>query len=276
VTFFYPNDTEYHKDKTHVSNSMLTDLKRSPKLFMQKHIAETVKTTPSKAMRIGTLLHALVLEEGSFDRCFIIAPEVKRNTTAGKLAWEGFLNEAGNRTIVDYDEYKTAVSMREALRQHDRFELYFRRTDDTHIERGFRFQWLGVDCRAKPDFLTRHVLIDVKTTDDPSPEGFKQSVKKYGYHRQAAMYSIAVNECYGFKPTFRFACVGNTAPHDVAFYSPSEKVLEQGRLEMEALLENYKRCKASGRWIPEWSVAVNPLEDLGWYDANIYETEEAA
>ena len=276
MTFFYANDAEYHADKTHVSNSMLTDLKRSPKLFMQKHIAETVKTTPSKAMRIGTLLHALVLEEGAFDRCFIIAPDVKRNTTAGKQAWEGFLNEAGERTIVDYDEYKTAVSMREALLQHDRFERAFKRTEDTHVERGFTFQWLGVDCKAKPDFVKRSVCIDIKTTDDPSLEGFQRSVFKYGYHGQAAFYSIAINEAYGWKPKFLFACVGNSEPYDTAVYMLDQDVIEQGQSEIEALLREYKARLASGKWSPEWSEGVCRISKPRWYDANIYETEEAA
>ena len=266
--------SDYHSDHKRVSNSMLSVLKQSPKLFKQQFIDGDFVQSETKSMRLGTLLHAKVLEPDSFDDRFIINPNVDRRTKEGKARWDAFVTEIGTRTIIDVEELLVAARMANALLGHGSVSGWL--LQDGLIEKRIDFHWLGVDCRAKPDYFNEHVCLDVKTCVDPSPEGFQRSVFKYGYHRQAAFYSIAISEVYGWRPTFLFACVGNSDPYDVACYQLSRESIEQGQSEIEELLREYKTRKDLNRWLPAWSSGLCVIEKPRWYDANIYETEDVA
>ena len=266
--------SDYHSDHMRISNSMLSVLKQSPKLFMRQFIAGQNIGYESRSMQIGTLLHAIVLEPDSFDEKFIGAPKIDRRTKDGKSAWEAFIAEANGKQIVDIEDVATARTMADSIKDHAGIKRWLDgKSSKAMIEKRIDFDWLGVPCKSKPDYFNPLTCIDLKTCVDPSPEGFQRSVFKYGYHRQAAFYSIAINEVYGWKPKFLFACVGNSEPYDTAVYMLEQDVIEQGQSEIEALLREYKARLASGKWSPEWSEGVCRISKPRWYDANIYETE---
>ena len=99
-----------------------------------------------------------------------------------------------------------------------------------------------IKCKGKVDCVyTRpvgnknpKVLIDVKTTQDASPESFKRTAYRYGYHRQSAFY------LNGFEADeFWFAVVEKEAPYRTALYKASEEFIEAGRREISELLTKY-------------------------------------
>jgi hypothetical protein len=98
-------------------------------------------------------------------------------------------------------------------------------------------------------------------------------VLSFGYHRQAAFYLHGCREAYQGIRDFIFVCVGNSAPHDVACYTLSEELLEQGRLEVEALLREYRDRKQHNDWTPQWSKVLGLIDKPKWYDADLFEYE---
>lgn len=276
MSVFYENDKEYFADHSRISNSMLTELKKSAKGFHRQYILGERQQRDSKAMRIGTLVHGLLLEPKALAERIIVAPKINRRTKEGQAAYDAFLTEALGKVIVDPDELATARNMVEEVNTRVDFRPFKERFEDSKavIEKGIRFDWLGVPCKAKPDFVNNRWCIDVKTTDDPSPSGFARSVLKYGYHRQAALYSIGCKEVYGTPWNFVFVVVGNSEPYDTAVYTLSRELYEQGVDEVSALLQEYKARLASGKWAAEWSSGINVIEKPRWYDAGIYEMEE--
>lgn len=278
MSVFYESDKEYFADNSRISNSMLTELKKSAKGFHRQYILGERQQRDSKAMRIGTLVHGLLLEPQALAERIIVAPKINRRTKEGQAAYDAFLTEALGKVIVDPDELATARNMVDEVNTRVDFKPFKERFEDrnANIEKGIQFEWFHIQCKAKPDFVSgsRIFCIDVKTTDDPSPSGFARSVLKYGYHRQAALYSIGCREVYGCKPNFVFVVVGNSEPYDTAVYTLSQELYGQGAHEVAALLHEYKARLASGNWAAEWSSGINVIEKPRWYDAGIYEMEE--
>jgi exodeoxyribonuclease VIII len=272
-------DENYHDDRTRVSSSMLSVLKKSSTAFYRQFIADggkpEEKETPQ--MRLGTLVHSLVLEPHLFEDQYIVLPDGDYRTKA----FQAFKTDAEsqvlaskaagvNLSIIYQHELDTAKIMAHRLRQHDVFGRCYTMLPTWRVEEKIEFEWLGVQCKAKPDAFADSFIFDIKTTADPSPDAFARQIFDRGYHRQAAFYRIAVNELLGVKPTFFFVTVQNCEPYDVAMHDLDDESLELGREEVEALLREYKRRLETGNWIPEWGSGVNPIEKPKYYDPKIY------
>jgi exodeoxyribonuclease VIII len=117
------------------------------------------------------------------------------------------------------------------------------------------------------------VIVDVKTTQDASPEAFAGSVAKFGYHRQAAMYCRGVEEAYGATCRLIFIAVCSNPPHDVGVYELSMAAIDQGAAEVVSLLEEYKRRKETHDWKSAWSRGVVELSLPRWYRPSFYGDE---
>ena len=89
-------------------------------------------------------------------------------------------------------------------------------------------------CKGKADYWNkdRNILVDIKTTQDSSPEGFRKSAYKYGYDRQASFYL----DGFGVEQ-FWFIVIEKSAPYNMAIYNCSEEFLEEGRAKYKHLLD---------------------------------------
>jgi len=267
--------SNYYSDHTRVSNSMLSVLKKSPSEFKRIYIdGEDRKETPS--MRIGTALHCLVLEPNEFRRRYAVIPEINRKTKEGKeafAAWSAFHHASihlEQSEIVKINEMALAIW---GSSLPTRLLSYPGNDASVSIEKPIEFDWLDIACNAKIDLVGRGAVVDLKSTADPSPSGFARSVLSFGYHRQAAFYLHGCREVYQGIRDFIFVCVGNSAPFDVACYTLSEELLEQGRLEVEALLREYRDRKQHSDWTPQWSKVLGLIDKPKWYDAELFEYE---
>jgi hypothetical protein len=140
-------NAQYHADTTKLSNSMLSILKRSPKLFFRYYIAQSLAIPEStQSMELGSMVHTMVLEPDEFESryakpiqgldrvrvagkaawdCFeqkanindlyIVKPEINRKTNEGKKQWEAFLVEANGRNQIAEEDYRTAEAFLGAL-----------------------------------------------------------------------------------------------------------------------------------------------------------------
>jgi exodeoxyribonuclease VIII len=118
-----------------------------------------------------------------------------------------------------------------------------------------------VDCKARPDWLTPdNIIVDLKTTEDASPRGFAQSVRKYRYDVQAAFYSDGLEaatgkECEGFF----FIAVEKSPPFLCAVYFLGADDLLEAKQKYQKNLLTYRLCKESGIW-SGYSEIVTKLE----------------
>jgi len=107
----------------------------------------------------------------------------------------------------------------------------------------------GIDVKCRPDYYKEDIgiVVDLKTTDDASPQGFSKAVANFGYHTQASFYLKVLEsmELNAFK--FVFIAVEKKPPYMVGIYELDYESLQKGCRNIEKAfkllneLDNFKR-----------------------------------
>ena len=192
----------------------------------------------------GRLQHCLFLEPHVFHDEFIVAPKVDRRTKSGKAEYEDFTAIVGDRSIVTQDLYDACQARVEVL------QAFVPQKDDK-TELSIVFDYYGHLCKARFDMLQNNVIIDLKTCRDASPKGFKQAVRNFGYHQQAAFY-LAAAASAGLTEVdrFQFLAVQKQHPYPYAVYELSDEAIEYGRALNEKAIDQMEHCKKTGVYTP--------------------------
>lgn len=211
MTITEETNEAYHSDTKYLSRSMLMEFVDRPSIFHGRYIANTIpRREATESMVRGTIIHSLVLEPLN-DIITFIPREIQsadgKNTT--KAAKE-FVDQvrADGKFPVGVKEYgeriKPAVeAVKVCLRA-----MNVRRNDV--YERSLRWENAdsGVLCRCKPDIICRRdnitVIIDLKTTDELTNEGFTYSVRDYGYWLQQSHYEEGVRSAFRIETPIEF------------------------------------------------------------------------
>lgn len=131
-------------------------------------------------------------------------------------------------------------------------------------------QVTGQLCRCRPDFWRAdNVLVDVKTTDDASLEGFGKSISNWRYDVQAAFYCDGVKAATGNDVrAFVFLAVEKRPPYAVACYMLTPEDVELGRLQYRRDLAVYAQCQQSGQW-PGYGDKIQTATLPAWHGARL-------
>jgi exodeoxyribonuclease VIII len=168
-----------------VNKSLLDLVGKAPSLA-QAFLAGTYSREKTASMKLGSLVHALVLEPDTFSERYALAPEGDRRTKAGKEAFEQFLTESEGKDVITSSDYETAQAMAESVREHPSASLLLREGDP---EVSVFAELAGTACKCRIDWLRPDgILVDLKTTKDASSSAFARSCASFDYPVQAAMY----------------------------------------------------------------------------------------
>lgn len=203
------------------------------------------------ALIFGRLVHALFLTPVSIYDEFAVAPAVDRRTKDGKVAYAAFLDELNGRQEVKIEDVEKATAMVKVL--HD---TPFVTALMAGAEREKPLFWTDADtgeaCKVRLDALTEingaPVIVDYKTAQDASLDGFTRHALKYGYDFQAGMYSEAVEVTTGKKPRFVFIVQEKEAPYAVNIVEADELFIQRGKDKFREIIGIYHECKQTGNW----------------------------
>lgn len=231
------------------------ELLKSPAHFRLYATAEREQT---KALRLGSYVHALVLEPEKARLAFAIAPVCDRRTKDGKAAYEAFTSalEPGT-TVLSADEAEEANKIAAAAKGCiDRHGFKFK-----HTELMFLASYMDCPIKAAIDAVGESdgYLYDLKTCEDASPAGFLKAVRAYRYNLQANFYKAAYQA--GFKEHvqgFRFICVEKETLQ-TAVYELGPDLMAYGYSDFVKAIETYKACMASGEW-PGYAQDIQTLD----------------
>lgn len=192
----------------------------------------------------GRLQHCLFLEPHVFNDEFVIAPQVDRRTKAGKQEYEDFAATVADRSVVTQDLYDACQARVEVL------DAFRPRSEDL-TELSVVFDYYGDLCKARFDMLQNNVIIDLKTCRDASPKGFKQAVRNFNYHQQAAFYlDAAASAGMTEVDRFQFLAISKQHPYPYAIYELSAESIEYGRSLNEKAIDQMKHCEKTGIYTP--------------------------
>jgi len=166
----------------------------------------------TNAMRLGSGIHALLLEPEEFEERFCVIasfnldPEnlraAKRKdepiidrmtdskaTTYYKAKVADFKAANGNKCFIDRMQYDTALTCIEALHTRGHFiDLVSRSNKEVTVYGEIE----GVECKGRMDLLATDVIADLKTTHDVSD--FGRTTMKFGYLFKMAFYRELVRQ----------------------------------------------------------------------------------
>lgn len=226
--------SEYHAIKA-LSASGAKLLLRSPAHYLE---SMTNPREPSAAMKLGTLTHTLFFEPEKFEQEFAISPRFDMRTTIGKKAAQEFQDDNQGKTILDEAQYSRAKAIASAAQENPVVKEYFEESGDAEVT--MLWDQHKVPCKARVDFLCGDVMLDLKTCQDASPEGFARQIATYKYHLQAAHYADGFLAVSGIElKKFVFIAVESEAPHAVGIYELDAKSLLAGKRAMREAADAY-------------------------------------
>ncbi|MGE4510056.1 MAG: PD-(D/E)XK nuclease-like domain-containing protein [Sulfurimonadaceae bacterium] len=215
----------YHAEKEHLSSTKIKVLLENPYLFLNPPEREE-----SPHFAIGSATHSLVLEPHKFEEEFAVAPECDRRTKAGKEAWAAFVDTSAGKTVIAEKDFETAKNMADAIITNQYAQTLLQ---NGIAECSFFSEIDGVKVKCRPDYYREDmgIIIDLKTTDNASPDGFAKTIANYGYYIQAAFYMDVLDALKKNARKFVFIAVEKKAPHMVGIYELDPISLEFGRSE---------------------------------------------
>ena len=259
------SNADYHAHDS-ISKSGLDLIARSPAHFRYQE-----KREPTRAMVIGSALHAAVLEPELFASQYMLL----RNVTDRRASeYKQAVAVHGADFVLTGSEADYVAGMQETVRSHPyagrvlsdpgRAELSVITTDPvTGVAVRCRFDWL-TDA-GKP--------VDLKTTLDARPDAFARSVANYRYHVQAAFYSDVWQwETGETLDRFVFLAIEKSMPHALAPYMLDDEAIAEGRRLYREALNLYADCLDRDEWpgydaqpqwlcLPSWAVEFNEEEE---------------
>lgn len=228
-----------------VNHSRLKRLKDSP-----WHYQRTVKSKESADLAFGKAFHSLLLEPEDFALRYVPAPTGNKNSNAYKDAASS-LKEKGQEPIGS-DDWVRLHSMREAVLS-DPFTRQLFREGQAEASLLFEDALTDLPCKARLDWLPRdyNIVVDLKTTRSGSPDSLRKSAWDYGYHTQAAFYSLGWEIAHGTAlDAFLFVFVEKpTDPEDTPLppqlYELDTAFRQMGERQVRDWLTQLKRCYAT-------------------------------
>ena len=250
-----------------VSKSQLDQFAKSPAHYLAS-LTTPRKETP--AMRIGSIFHGMVLEP---ERVKIaVAPACDKRTRDGKATWEAFCLENAGAEIVTADEGEMLNGMAASVKAHPAASALLSGAGIAEGSCWWYDDQSGELCRCRPDFYREDgIIVDLKTTEDASLEGFTKSVAKYRYAVQAAMYADGVEWATGTTvKAFAFIAVEKQPPYAVQCFQLDFQATEAGRVTYKNLLLDLADCKIAKKF-PAYSDKVETISLPNWALKGVFE-----
>lgn len=249
-----------------LGSSALNALSRSPWHYWAEFLApERPQRKSTPAMDAGTLAHCAILEPYALHDRYAVKPEGHDGRTKDGKQW---LESVNGRIVISSEQLETAKAQRAAvLAVPELAQLLSRGEPEKSVDA--IDDETGVACKARIDWVHplpdgRVILLDLKTSADPTPDGFARSVWTYGYHRQDAHYRAVYEHATGNEvAAFVFAAVSSAYPFLAVAHMLDDDALARGQANRRALLRLYAECAAKNEW-PRPFAGLNLLSLPAW------------
>lgn len=180
-----------------VSKSLLSEFSRSPIDGYDWLMRENEK--PTDAMLVGKFIDDLIFNGGKTD-WYYIRPDTYHNEKEDKeKPWNGnatdcrsWLSQHADKPVFSQGEVDEYKRMADAVASNQKAARAIR---DTIPQSSFfvRDEETGLILRGRPDWRGAGKIVDLKYTNDASPEAFSKTVAKMRYHIQGAIYLDGCN-----------------------------------------------------------------------------------
>lgn len=226
---------------------------------------------PSKALRIGSAVDAMLLEDDNEQWEHIVVKGPKDRRTKMWKEWIGTVQEW--QIPLTADEYDEAIALRNCVMANDAARALISGDGVEHqVAAAYDDAATGLPCRLKADaWKPGEYVLDLKTFDSrrASESGIVRQIIEYKYDVQAAHYKIGLDAVVGFDHKWILLMVPkikNPSPDAVFIVELNDAWLDRGFALRRKALDGI-----AAREVNRFSRAACQLELPSW--ANI-STEE--
>ena len=249
---------------------MLRLFEQSPAAYFHRFVSKRIPSPPpSDAQRLGTAIHAAILEPERFDEIVALIPEnllPSNGARKGNLFKEWKADHLGDRVALkrkEYDLIRWQVettwanpACRDLLTKvtHREYSVFWT-TDEGYTLR----------CRWDAACSLDAILVDLKRTRQTEAT-FWRAVRDFGYHKQAATYADGYRAMFDVDPQFQFLLIYDAPPFESAVRTLPQAAIDFGRQQNADTLKQLYECKRGERqWISEGTDIVKDLELPPWF-----------
>lgn len=268
--FVVETPDEYHASTGYWSRGMLWEFLQRRSVCYQTYILGTApEQRATKAMDIGTLAHAALLEPHRLESMYTLYPAniLAKNGAVSTNEAKAFRDEreAAGQICLKAQDFETVIKMSQAVTNKVGRWL----TDDAKIEHSIYWHdKTGLPSRCRPDVLIVRdelcLCIDIKSTADITPQWFRKRVEDGGYWLQDAHYSEGIEQLTGKRPRFVFVVVESEWPYECVLYEIREADRAQAFIKRQQIAYSIAGCLESGDWSDDWSADINTLSITKW------------
>lgn len=195
---------------------------------------------------IGTAVHLAVLEPHLFGERIALHGFDDYKTKDARLARDDAY--AAGKTPLKPAENQIVLGMREALaRRKDIWRLFA----DGDSEITLQWEWNGLPCKARPDFLAADgsYILDLKSAITVNPKALARKLENEGWFVRAPWYMDGARMATGVMPTtYKFVVVEKEPPHLCEVLDIDIRALVQGEQIIGRALPIIAECQKSGHW----------------------------
>lgn len=175
-----------------------------------------------------------------------------RPVTLWSDVMEEWQRNNGHRKVLDGDTWEQVNAMRNAVMDHPMASRLLSAPGRAELSVYWNDPVTGVLCRCRPDFWRDDgIIVDLKSTEDASPEGFAKSIANWRYDVQDPYYIDGINlmrdqagrHDIAKAKAFIFIAVEKKFPHAVGVYMLDNESREVGRAKYRAALDTYAACE---------------------------------
>lgn len=240
------------------------------KRFAQAPAKVLVRQRETKALAFGSLTHMAVLQPHLLEETYCVT-DLPRISEREKATQEE-MKRAGGRELVKRDDWEAALRMRDTIHSHPTLRDMFA---PVGLVTEASFYWIdpatGLRCRGRVDALRTdwNAVLDIKTTEDASPDAFARTVANYQLHWQQAFYEAGLEATRALPTDFFFIAIEKEAPNLPAIFELRMEAVDLARRQVRDTLEAWARCEATGIW-PGYDERPQRIDLPPWARAGEY------
>ena len=237
-----------------LSYSSIKEFAKSPRHYLD--YINKQRTAPTDAMKLGSMVHCMILQPHLFNEQFVVAPEVNKRTNAGKEEWATFCSQHADKTVVANDDYEHARRLSGGALVNPQIEQLVKGCYD------FEQEWReGVDdlpYRGFYDGISDDYVLEIKTISDGNPRSVMNDFIKRKYHIQAALYTMVSQR------DVIYVIIETSEPYLSYSAGVSRDYLKLGAQELGKLNSQFAKCLEAGDFSGGYDYNKEIVIDLPW------------
>jgi hypothetical protein len=245
---------EVYHARPEYSTSMLKLLPGDPETFFGRHVLRLpdFQFKPTQYVNFGTVAHGMFLQDKATP---IIPVDVLSKSGARQGgAWKDFAADHEGEIWLKAEEAEPLKRLQDSLEDTGKAKELLALPGKTEHSVFWQSDIGGFNLRGRLDRLVlmgdKAIVLDLKLTNNLSPEKFYWHAADMGYHYQAASYMWAVREVFDVEPTAFVFIVGEyNAPYRWFTYEASSEFLDAGWIALRESLAALRHRLDTNNWI---------------------------